>query len=149
MDREQNANENAQKMLTTPDTDWFLQLLVETVKNCKLKIGITLNIGGLLLSGNLVSGKDYFEGLAKDLSSCFPNKEASARIKHALEEYAEKIYSESNQGSSQIPPPAYIHLENANFFSFNGQSLSSNGSVWWRGRMSEIQGFILGTLKTG
>jgi hypothetical protein len=47
-----------------------------------------------------------------------------------------------------MSPPNYIHLKEAKFFlpSGAGKPIPANQGVWWRGRLSEVSGFILGSL---
>jgi hypothetical protein len=47
--------------------DWLLQHLVALVTDGPLEMGITLQVGGLLVSGKLVSGARYFEAAARPL----------------------------------------------------------------------------------
>ncbi|MCQ9186327.1 hypothetical protein KMT30_46300, partial [Streptomyces sp. IBSBF 2953] len=52
-------------------TDWLLQWFTKFVNNTQLQIGITLTVGGNLISGTLISHQTYFEQLALDFSTPF------------------------------------------------------------------------------
>lgn len=131
--------------ITTP-SDWFLQSLVLMVNTYDFEFGITLQVSGLLVSGNLVGGKKYFEGFAEDFSSNFSNDlEAAKNIKDSFTQYGE-IYEKKEDG--EIPPPQYIHLRDTRFFNTTGQPIPRNKGVWWRGRVSEVGGFMLGSLSS-
>lgn len=145
MNQEQNTNTNGET-IPAPDTDWFLQFLVNLVNKYGLKFGITINIGGFLVSGNLASGKEYFEGFAKVFSSAWPDEKSAELVRDSIEKFGEEIYKERNEDDSQVPLLHYIHLENAKFFSTSGKSVPSYRGVWWRGRISEVQGFVPGSL---
>ncbi|MCF8178110.1 MAG: hypothetical protein K9J74_06345 [Sulfuritalea sp.] len=124
--------------------DWFLQSLVNMANSSSLEIGVTLQVGGLLVSGLLVGGKAYFEGFAEDFSSAFANDPAvSESVRNSFAKYGE-IYKEE-EGSTP-PPPQYIHLRNTRFFNTSGNPIPENKGVWWRGRISEVGGFTLGSL---
>jgi len=49
------------------------------------------------------------------------------------------------EDKSNRPPPQYIHLSGAKFFNPEGNSLPTNQGVLWRGRVTEIGGFNLGS----
>ena len=55
----------------TPKEDFFLQTLVNIVNMGPFTFGITLNVGGFLVSGELFSGKDYFEKFGTQFVSGF------------------------------------------------------------------------------
>ena len=59
--------------------DWFLQSLVDLVNKVKIEFPITLNVGGHLISGELISGQKYFEKLAEIASSGFKEEESRTR----------------------------------------------------------------------
>lgn len=122
--------------------DWFLQTLVDTVNRSELSFGITLNVGGFLISGTLISGKSYFEGFGGDFASGCNNVKTAQSIKETFAKCG-NIYKEDQEN---LPPPAYIHLKDARFFNTSGRPIPGNRGVWWRGRISEVQGFVLGSL---
>lgn len=131
-------------LLPVTQSDWFLQSLVNMVNINDLEFGITLQVSGLLVSGNLVGGKEYFEGFAEDFSSSFTNEpEVAENIKSSFAQYGE-IYEKKD--GEEIPPPQYIHLKDTRFFNTSGNPIPGNKGVWWRGRISEVGGFTLGSL---
>src|SRR5688572_8180609 len=134
---------NAEAPVGSATCDWFLQSLVNMANRGGLQIGITLQVSGLLVSGVLVGGKAYFEGFAEDISSSIADPELAASIRNSFAKYGE-IYSE--QEGEQLPPPDYIHLRNTRFFNTSGNPIPKNTGVWWRGRLSEVGGFTLGSL---
>lgn len=124
--------------------DWFLQSLVAMANNSDIELGITLQVSGLLVSGTLVGGKKYFEGFAEDFSGVFASEpEVAESIKNSFAKYGEIYKKEEGE---EIPPPQYIHLKNTRFFNTAGNPIPGNKGVWWRGRVSEVGGFTLGSL---
>ena len=122
--------------------DWFLQGLINLVnnpENSSLEIGITVLAGGLLVSGYLVNGARYFEGFASDFVTIFPPDSAEG-VRSSLSSYGD-IYK-----GEQDTLPMFIHLKDARFFSTAGNPIPANRGVWWRGRVSEVSGFMIGTL---
>lgn len=133
--------------------DWFLQSLVEMVNSSAMSFGVTLSVGGVLISGELVGGQHYFEGFGAEFTQSFSDEKAA---KGAKESFAKMgaIYSKGGNdatASGTAPAgvatgPSYIHLKNARFYQADGKPLPSQG-VWWRGKLSAVDGFTLGVLK--
>lgn len=126
--------------------DWYLQTLVQLCNRTGLEIGITLNIGGSVISGLLIGGKRYFEDFAKEFSDAWdgPDKED---IRAAFAQHG-AIYdkpSATDQDEQVSPSVQYIHLANARVFTTN-QPLPSNRGVLWRGKINAVSGFWLGQL---
>ena len=140
--------ENTCPLFEVSQTDWFLQSLVNIAHDVNLEIGITLQVSGMLVSGNLVSGKQYFEGFATDFASAFiAHPEVAESIKNSFASYGDIYNKEAEVESSQPQPlPQYIHLKNARFFNTAGNPIPGNRGVWWRGRICEVGGFTLGSL---
>lgn len=127
--------------------DWFLQSLVNVVNGGQLSFGVTLNVGGFLISGVMVSGREYFDGLGGDFASGVDDSEAASLIKETFNKYGAIYDIDDVEGKEEgLPRPAYIHMRDAQFFSTSGDPVPSNQGVWWRGRISEVQGFVLGCL---
>lgn len=128
------------------EADWLLRNLVKIVdSNDGLTIGITLQVSGMLVSGSLIGGKHYFMGFSQVISSGFGDIEVSASVREAFGKYAE-IYEVKGDDDDEYIPPNYIHLRDARFFNTSGNPIPGNMGVWWRGRISEVGGFILGIL---
>jgi len=127
------------------DRDWFLQNLVNLVNARDVKLGITVNAGGFLISGILVSGQHYFGGFGADLGSSFDDPEIRRGVEQAYAHLGD-IYQVGRTSTGVSPPPNYIHLMGAKFFHIGGQPIPGNQGVWWRGRISEVSGFFLGML---
>lgn len=127
------------------DKDWFLQMLVG-LANDGMGVSLTLNVGGLLVTGNLVSGKEYFLEFGKIFAkSIDPEDGQNARdIRESYKTMAEDIYDQKD--GEKPSPPSYLHMKNAKYFSISGDSLPSNDDVsLWRGKVSEVGGFSLGS----
>jgi hypothetical protein len=127
------------------DRDWFLQNLVNLVNAREIELGITLNLGGFLVSGRLVSGQKYFGGFGEDLGSTFNDPEIRRNVEQSYAQLGE-IYTAGRKAGEAVAPPNYLHLMNARFFHTAGVPIPTDGGVWWRGRISEVSGFFLGTL---
>ena len=134
------------------NADWFLQLLVKTVNGKDdIAFPITLNVSGVMISGELVSGHRYFEGFAKDLKEVLfgTNSEGGNDIERSIRQLGD-IYTQSLRepelDDEELSPPNFIHLMNARVFHPSGKPIPDNKGVWWRGKLNAIDGFIVGTL---
>lgn len=134
-------------------SDWFLEALVDFVNHGEgtTGFGVILNVGGLVISGNLVSVRRYFEGFGKDFGA---GLSAAGRDDDTVKHF-EQVFSQLGKSyattldvekDEELPPPRYIHLENAKFYFPGQQPVPQNRGVWWRGRISHVDGFILGSL---
>lgn len=146
-DSQNEKNTTIEEIEPKHERDWFLQTLVSMANNSQnaIQIGITLLTHGFLVSGKLISGKEYFSGVAEEFASGFTDIENAAAIKRGFEGMVNKVYDRPE--NSEIPPPGLLHLKDAKFFHTNGNPIPGNRGVWWRGRISEISGFSLGSLE--
>ena len=140
---------NATDTMIAQNKDWFLECLVTTVNNTGLEIGITLQMDGFLVSGFLVNGGKYFEGFSSEFvtetAAHFGAGEALESIQSAFSTYA-NMYAPKEGDEAAVDTANYIHLQDARFFNTSGAPIPNNRGMWWRGRISEVNGFILGTL---
>lgn len=143
----------AEETASETDADTLLQNLVmivndvhSKVKEGSIEIGITLYVGGLIITGNMVSSTAYFQGLAQGMAVA----DAPETIRNAFQGLFEELSdlpqpSDEELTSEKNKPPKYVHLKNAKSFLANGSMLPARNGVWWRGRLSEVDGFAFGT----
>ncbi|MFP2927234.1 gas vesicle accessory protein GvpU [Pyxidicoccus sp. 3LG] len=126
--------------------DWYLETLVHIVTATRFSLEITLSVGGTLISGQLISGKEYLELTADQLASAFMSLGVSAEgakdIKEGLSRPAQALYQDEKE--AQSGGFGYIHLKNARIIS--GASTQPLGNACWRSRLSSVDGFVLGAL---
>jgi hypothetical protein len=161
------ATEPVTSSPTGTDPDWFLQQLVDMANHNTLGFPVTLHVGGVTVSGTIISGRKYFESWAAEVSAAlnFPNAdpEAVTKLKEVVRDQFGRlgaIYPEARSdgdtaeagGEAQESeyeraknPPSFIHLADARFF-LGSNWVPTNRSVLWRGRISEVEGWFLGTL---
>jgi len=122
------------------DADEFLQFLVETINfTGSTGLGITLQMGGLLISGNVISGDKYFDRIAGIIyggQSNVPKEELPF-----FEEYGDVYRQDRKTPSPSKLVLKYIHLEDCTIVDNHRVSAYS---VLWRGRLSKIDGFFMG-----
>jgi hypothetical protein len=122
--------------------DPVLSVLTSTFAENGVEIGITINVKGTLVSGQLISKDQYFKCITQELSSV-ENGDLLAKNFSLINE----LINERESELEKKPLPEFIHLKNARFFS-GGNLVPSNQGVYWRGRLTEIDGFNLGTLSS-
>jgi hypothetical protein len=130
----------------TPRKDWFLQFLVNMANKSQFELQLTLNVGGFLVSGTLAGVKQYFADFGADFAKSFDAGKGTEEIKETFKKVGDECSCVSNAEPAESP--SYIHLKDARFFDAQGHSIAGNRSVWWRGRISEVQGFVPGTLSS-
>jgi hypothetical protein len=128
--------------------DSFLQSLVSIVNDESASIPITLSIGGLLISGDIIGGKTYFDEFARQFKDGFRNisSETASTIEEAfkrLGDVYDPIQKES-QGIGAISKPHLIHLRDAQIYLSGASSGPSEKGVLWRGRLEAVDRFSLG-----
>src|SRR5215475_14263588 len=95
--------------------DCFLQSLVEIVNDESANIPITLSVGGLLISGDMIGGKTYFDEFARQFKDGFRDisSETASTNEETFKRLGDVYYTiqKESQGSANIPiwrqPPAF------------------------------------------
>lgn len=130
-----------------PTSNWFLLSLLAVASNAGLNPPITLNVNGLLISGDLVDGKLYFDNLTSVTTDAFKGVVPQATIDQfdALFAAFRARVGGPGQGSGQSdgPEPTHIYLRNAKVSNQSGAAAPSASGAWWRIRLDAIQGFSL------
>ncbi len=122
--------------------DWFLEELVAITERTGVGVGVTLFVQGTLVTGSLVNARTYFEGLA-----ALPMEAAGyPELAEAFKELFANTGKAVKETTNESPPPPFIHLQNAHVVAPNGHVMSA--AMWWRGRVSAVSGFSLGSLKS-
>ena len=136
-----------QPAAAAPGADAFLQFLVNLVNNGSQieSIGVTLQMGGMLVSGSIVSGAEYFDRFAETFSDSLSDMDTQARqsVRTSLAELGDVF----RLPQPAEPLPNYIHLVDALFFTADGTPIAGQPTLW-RGRSSAVDGFILGRLQS-
>ena len=125
--------------------DHLLETFVMYANYNIFEVGITLFVNGLIVTGSLISGKKYYEGLTEQIGTFNDN------LAGLLMEQANEIYKTYDAAETDIEADysqlGFIHLEDAKVMSTDGNCLPTDEGAFWRGKLSSIDGFILGTVK--
>lgn len=146
---EQDATDNESKPEKNEEADhrtnndWFLQQLIRFVNADDMSFSLTLQVGGLIVSGTVISGNKYFQEFSDQFCTAIVNDE----IRDDFRKYFsmnQDIYKGDRENNDNVPLPSFIHVRNARFYHPGGDPLPSNGGILWRGRIAEVDGFFLG-----
>jgi len=128
-----------------PAADWFLQQLVDYANEWGVGTGISLHLSGMVVSGEIMSANDYFDEFAAAYRDAFrTHTENGQAFFDLITSY--KQYLNQPEGEDKVPPQ-YIHLRNVKIYTI-GYHRQATSVPQWRGRISEVSGFYLGTLTT-
>jgi len=124
----------------------LLQLALFTFIEYKRKIFIpvTLSVDGFLISGELVSAIEYYQGIAAlmpedNLKKLFEEKAEEAATK--AEEISKKT-QEATFNPAAEPILQILYLRDAHILSSTMSAVSGSGNgLWWRCRLSAVTGF--------
>ena len=130
--------------------DWLLQSLVSIVNNESASIPITLSVGGLLIAGEMIGGKTYFNEFARQFKAGLGeiSKQTAGIIEESFIRLGD-VYDripQAAQGHPSVPAPRLIHLRKAQTYPAGGNPIPSDEGALWRGRLEAVDGFSLGRL---
>ena len=122
--------------------DWLIQWFANFVNTAEvgLSIPMTFTIGGSLISGYLISETAYFDQLASDFSGALPGA-----AKDAGRDLIKLLQPEVSAHEDDHPAEQFVHLKDAQVFSDGSKPITSKGALW-RGKISSIEGFHLGSI---
>ncbi|MDV2684655.1 gas vesicle accessory protein GvpU [Alkalihalophilus lindianensis] len=118
--------------------DSILQFFVQAANKHNFSLDITLNVKGSLISGTLVSAKEYLDELSESFEG---GNEVAQKVSNELSKASE----EAESGSS-LPEVSFIHMKHTKVFIGDSKSTPSTGKILWRGKLSEVDGFFLGKI---
>ncbi|HDC4621155.1 hypothetical protein [Enterobacter asburiae] len=124
-----------QRVLTSKVCDNVLLNIVNMVNYEEVNLGMTLFCKGIVIGGDVISGKEYFSTMA-DLT-----KDKSQQISELYQEVGATFYNEMDEAKDQIPLN-YIHMKNVVLHD-GGQLTPFNGGLI-RLCIDEIDGHIIG-----
>ncbi|MEC0090110.1 hypothetical protein [Paenibacillus macquariensis] len=114
--------------------DEILIWLVENSNQINSRLGITLLVGGSVVTGILISGKSYINGVVSELYEV-----GETTIASYYREFGVEVYGDSSSEDEQITPEM-IHLKDAQIL--DGAVVRDVG--WWRGKISSVDGYSIG-----
>lgn len=148
---EDTDNEDGVRSVIIADAkDWFLQSTIESVIAAGVEIGVTLTVGGAVVSGTLISGKTYFKELGEVLAGASQQEGDMQSVLGSSWSKYSAIYEKPEDAPEdwRAPPAGFIHLRDARYYAPGQGPLPSNQGVLWRGKLSAVDAFSVGSLST-
>ncbi|EOX6878750.1 gas vesicle accessory protein GvpU [Enterobacter roggenkampii] len=130
------THQDKQEIIASKTSDNVILNMVELVNNNIVEISITLLVKGSWISGDLISGKEYFELLSNEI-----NDERKV-LKDLYKQISEEIYSKGDD-ENKVIPLNYLHMKNISLLSDTGKISQVNGG-FLRVNIQEIDGHMLG-----
>lgn len=138
------TDEELKRLWDSTRGDWHLRHFVEIANNTNSEIGITVAVGGTLITGTLISLSAYFQRFADRFASAFPPDEDVESMRESMLELGRRVAARSERyDEDRRPPPSVLHLDNARVVSATGFLPTTGGSLW-RVRLDTIGAWTLG-----
>ncbi len=117
--------------------DNILEFFVQAANKRNFSLDLTLNVKGAVITGTMVSAKEYFNTLSEILED---GNEIAQAVSEQLGKAGEG--AEANPDSEAY----YIHMKNAKVYCGDSKPTPSKGEILWRGKLTEVDGFFLGKI---
>jgi hypothetical protein len=142
-------DQRSEEFMSSAPRDWFLAELVRLANLTDSRFPVTLTISGGIVSGLLISGREYFSHFADDFAKFGgddPGHVASLReyISSYGSVYESDKEDETTDDTERLRAPQFVHLASARFFAPGQTPIPTNAGVLWRGNLDGISGFSLG-----
>jgi hypothetical protein len=138
-------------------SDGVLEYLVQKTEETSIGTSVTLTINGLVIVGELISSKNYYDYMS-EMFEAFTEKPEEKTIENTttpdskepvkietqnnyrkdFKEFIIKMRSKKNQENGE---PKYIHLHNAEVWEIF--STEPFRFEYWRGKLSSVDGFSI------
>jgi hypothetical protein len=132
---------------TPAASNWFLPNFMAVTNRIGLRPTVTLNVGGLLISGELIDARTYFTELTtvtnEELEDVI-SQDALNQLNALFAAFRERADHPGNApGQSASHEPTHLHLRNARVYQPGGAAAPAAGGVSWRVRLDAVDGFSL------
>ena len=117
--------------------DNILEFFVQAANKHNFSLDITLNVKGAVITGTMVSAKEYFNTLSEILEE---GNEIAQAVSEQLGKAGET--AEANPDSEAY----FIHMKNTKVYCGDSKPTPSKGEILWRGKLTEVDGFFLGKI---
>ncbi|WP_085505840.1 gas vesicle accessory protein GvpU [Thalassobacillus devorans] len=117
--------------------DDVLSMYVKAANKHDFNLAITLNVNGALVTGTTISAQSYFDKISESFEDGNDVAQSLSDQLRSASETAEKSSSDEAQ---------FIHLKEAQVYCGDSNPTPSKGKFLWRGKLSEVDGFFLGTI---
>ena len=115
--------------------DELLEYLIKILEETEAGVGLTLCVNGLIIAGDMISSKKYFD----KISTFYPSlTERGFPIMQQIKQFLQQ----KGKSGEERNNPKHIHLDNVVIYPSDPQQ--PFGVNLWRGKLSSVDGFSLG-----
>lgn len=132
-----SSNNQIATVRKTKDAD--LVFLVKIVNKTHASIGLTLFFNGLIITGQLISGKTYYEHVSDRMKEV---GDAGIALSGYFSDSAENVYSPTEKEDA---PTNFMHLKDVKVRSDSG-GINALNEAFLRMKVEEVSGHIIGTM---
>lgn len=130
--------------------DHFLGVLVSMAEDGS-EIPIALNIEGKIIGGTMISGREYFEGMAREVSDTPQLQQLFSAMPGILDEAVSAGIEEGDdpeeiEAAAKTMAEAFVHMRDTYLLKEDGAFINMDKSLW-RGRSEAVSGYWLGRLE--
>ncbi len=146
MTEEAEASEKRNSILDqSPGVDWALAMIVYYAER-GIEIGITITVGGVMIGGQVISGRKYFQSTTEAYRNADKGDGVAGIISDTFSSFADLYPPSDATDPLENFKPTYIHLANARWLLADGRVAPSASKVFWRGKLSSVDGFQHGVI---
>jgi hypothetical protein len=140
--KEQQGPSEEEQAVVYAAPDWYLQDLVDLVNGTETGLPMTVFVKGAVISGLLVSGHKFFEGIGEGFTRYLDkdHEHTPSVIENLTRPGKNFLKDRKDKG---YPFPYFVHLRSAKVFTPGNVPMPGNG-MWWRCRISEVDAFSFG-----
>ena len=124
--------------------DELLEYLIKRVEAIEAGIAVTLYVNGLIIAGNMISSKKYYD----KMSTFFDETKISTddpSLREKGREYMQQVkqfIQQKGKSREEQDNPKYIHLDNV--VTYPPDPSKPFGANVWRGKLSSVDAFSIG-----
>lgn len=124
--------------------DEVLEHLIRRLEETDAGINVTLCVNGLIISGQMISSKRYFDKISNFFNENSIITDDSSLIERGLPylQQVKQFMQQKGKSSEEQNNPKYIHLDN--IVMYPSDPSHPFGANVWRGKLSSVDGFSIG-----
>jgi hypothetical protein len=126
-------------------SDIFFEYFLEQIELNNIIISMTLYMNGLIIEGQIIQSKDYYEKLSKILDDIAnKNKDnLDSKENQKFEDYRESLRQfMADRATDSRYESEYIHMERATIWQPGTEEYHAH---LWRGKISAVDSFSIGS----
>jgi len=119
--------------------DQCLQILIAAVNKSRFDCKIAISVAGSIIIGKLAGCDEYFDHLISTLKKNLGQGSAGNDLVRALAQYR---VAQDQEGTDATE---YIHIQDVQILNSKDQGFLKllKNEAWWRGKISDVSGFII------